>query len=94
MIKISNNNKKLINNFFDNPEIGLKKMARDRNSEEDEESVNLVCEIIKSGFLELDFKFIFCGACKNYCDSLLLDYEFVRIAFLKIEGLIFQEFKG
>jgi hypothetical protein len=84
----------MINNFFDNPEIGLKKIARDKSSHDDEDAVNLICEVIKSGFLELDYKFIFDGACKNYCRSLLLDYEFVKIAFLKIEGLIFQEFKG
>jgi hypothetical protein len=91
MIKISNKNKKMINNFFDNPEIGLKKIARDKSSQDDEDAVNLVCEVIKSGFLELDYKFIFDGACENYCRSLLLDYEFVLYAFSEVEKIIFKE---
>lgn len=91
-IKISNRIKKLINNLF-SCKTGFTSVAINRNSHEDKGEVRMWCNVIKSGFLTLDYNFILSGPCKTICDSLLLEYDYVVAAFLKIEGLIFEEFK-
>lgn len=93
-ITISNKNKKLINDLFGDETRGFTKIAISRNSEMDKGECKMWCNVIKSGFLELDYNFILSGGCKAIADSLLLDYEYIIASFLKIEGLIFQEFKN
>lgn len=92
-ITISNKNKKLINDLFGDETRGFAKIAIDRNSHEDKGECLMWCAVLKSGFDTLDYNFILSGGCKSICDSLLLDYDYVIAAFLKIEGLIFQDFK-
>lgn len=90
MIKISKKNKVLINNLF-SQELGFTRVAIDRNSHMDRGEVKMWCNVIKSGFLELDYNFLLSGSCKAICTSLLLSYEHVIEAFLKVEVLIFKE---
>lgn len=93
-ITISNDTKKLINNLFGNDETGFTKIAIDRNSHMDKGEVRLWAAVMKSSFLELDYNFILSGGCKSVCDSLLIEYDYILEAFLKIERLIFKEFRN
>jgi hypothetical protein len=93
-ITISSKNKKLINEIFGNDESGFIKIAISRNSHADKGEVRMWVNVIKSGFLELDYEFILSGGCKSICDSLLLRYDWVIAAFLRVEEAIFEEFKN
>lgn len=81
---ISYKNKKMVETLFNNPDNGFVRLAMDKNSFEDEPYVELICEVIKSGFLTMDVEFFENNSCKNLCHSLLLDYNTVLYAFHKL----------
>ena len=82
---ISNNNKKMVRELFTNPDNGFIRLAMDKNSFEDENYVKLLCGVIESGFMTMDFEFFENNSCKNICYALLLDYQTVLYAFHKLE---------
>ena len=85
---LTNNNKRMVWNFFYKKDTGLLDIAIDRHSEEDKNSVALIIAVMESGMLDLDLEYINNGGLQNHCYVLGLSYKHVLYAFNKMRSII------